>query len=430
MKITSWNFAITLLATVFILSSSLSTAYAGVEQTSLLKLEKIVITDDGGNAQADDWFLSASGVDASFDFGNSGGSGVFESVLIGNEYTLSESSGPDGYSTTGIWNCTGGTFTSPNKIILNPTAGATCTITNDDIAPTLKLVKELVLDDGGTANPDNWTLMAMAEDPDPMDRNISTMGDQGSFETVYANVRMQLGETDGPDGYSSVNNGLWTCVLTLPNGDVSTIPFSIGAITLNEGDSAVCTITNDDIAPTLKLVKELVLDDGGTAIPDNWTLTAMAEDPDPMDRNVTTLGGQGVFEEVYANVRMQLAESNGPEGYTALDNGLWTCVLTMPNGDVSPIPFSIGAITLNEGDSAICTIINDDLPQIEEPLTREQQRAVDHANAAQARMDSSKNLHQDQSKTCEQIQREISKLVNKGQTIPAELKQTYDDNCS
>jgi hypothetical protein len=48
----------------------------------------------------------------------------------------------------------------------------------------------------------------------------------------------------------------------------------VTSITLNEGESAVCTIENDDDAPELTLVKEVTNDDGGDNDADEWTLTA------------------------------------------------------------------------------------------------------------------------------------------------------------
>ena len=42
-----------------------------------------------------------------------------------------------------------------------------------------------------------------------------------------------------------------------------------GMTTLNEGQNAVCTITNDDVAPTLKLVKNVLNNNGGNAVADD-----------------------------------------------------------------------------------------------------------------------------------------------------------------
>ena len=43
-----------------------------------------------------------------------------------------------------------------------------------------------------------------------------------------------------------------------------------GSVTLNPGDQLTCEITNDDIGPTLTLVKHLPNDNGGTATADQF----------------------------------------------------------------------------------------------------------------------------------------------------------------
>ena len=42
---------------------------------------------------------------------------------------------------------------------------------------------------------------------------------------------------------------------------------------------ATCTITNDDQPATLTLVKTVTNDNGGTAVPTDWTLTATGPTP-------------------------------------------------------------------------------------------------------------------------------------------------------
>ena len=67
----------------------------------------------------------------------------------------------------------------------------------------------------------------------------------------------------GPAGYAA---SAWSCVGgTQTDDDPSTLAL---------GESATCTIINDDIPAQLTLVKEVVNDHGGTAVPDDWTLTA------------------------------------------------------------------------------------------------------------------------------------------------------------
>jgi len=72
-------------------------------------------------------------------------------LAAGVQYTLSESGGRAGYTSTGIWSCTGGgTFESPNKITLALGDNVTCTITNDDVPPSDALF--LVIDEDGIDN--------------------------------------------------------------------------------------------------------------------------------------------------------------------------------------------------------------------------------------------------------------------------------------
>ena len=71
-----------------------------------------------------------------------------------------------------------------------------------------------------------------------------------------------LSET-GPAGYTA---SAWVCVGGTQDGS--------DTVTVGLGESATCTITNDDHAPSLTLVKVVVNDNGGTAVATDWTLTA------------------------------------------------------------------------------------------------------------------------------------------------------------
>src|SRR5260221_12748617 len=76
------------------------------------------------------------------------------------------------------------------------------------------------------------------------------------------------------------------------------------------GKTKTCTITNDDQTAHLKLVKTVTNDNGGTALPTAWTLTADGTGP----HDISGAGGfdQDVNADTYA-----LSESAGPAGYTA-----------------------------------------------------------------------------------------------------------------
>ncbi|HET6594988.1 MAG TPA: hypothetical protein VFG81_05165 [Anaerolineales bacterium] len=285
-----------------------------------LKLVKNVLNDNGGNAASDDWTLSAAAA-APFEgrnFSDAGGSGDFEPIFANHGYDLSETSLP-GY-TAGSWTCNGGTLNG-STITLAEGENVTCTITNNDIAPQLRIVKTVVNDDGGDA--------VVADFPLFIDGSSVT---SGVFVEVTANEVHTASETN-QTGYTA---SVW-------GGDCA----ADGKVTLNEGDVKTCTITNDDIAPTLKLVKVVVNDNGGNAVEDDWTLSASAAAPDD-ERNFSNLGGSGVFETVFANVGYDLSETTVP-GYTA---GAWSCEGGALVGST---------VTLTEGETGVtCTIINND----------------------------------------------------------------------
>jgi hypothetical protein len=119
-------------------------------------------------------------------------------------------------------------------------------------------------------------------------------------------------------------------------------------ITLGLGESATCTITNDDKAAKLTLVKTVSNDNGGTAVATDWTLSASGATP--------ISGAGGVERDVSAGT-YTLSESGGPVGYTT---GSWSCLGGTQNGNM---------ITLGLGESATCTITNDDNSPGGEPRT-------------------------------------------------------------
>jgi cysteine-rich repeat protein len=108
------------------------------------------------------------------------------------------------------------------------------------------------------------------------------------------------------------------------------------------GTPSLCTPT----APSLTLVKQVLNNDGGTAIPANWTLQASGP---------TGFSGPGPNVSSGANFQAgtyHLSESGGPPGYTA---SAWVCDGGTQN--------DADTVTLAQGQSAVCTITNDDPAQ-------------------------------------------------------------------
>ena len=295
--------------------------------TTQLAIIKNSINDNGGSAIPDDFNLTVEG--------NPVVSGVKNTFDANTPLVINESS-ISGYtfvSITGDPKCPG---SLGGTITLEEGDNITCTITNDDVPPFLKLVKSVTNDNGGIAQPNDWILNATANVT--TSSNFDNLGGSGDFTAILANNTYTLSEENGPGNYTASD---WSCdtgVFTSP--DKIQVPLGV---------NATCTITNDDVPPFLKLVKSVTNDDGGIAQPNDWILNATA--------NVTTssnfdnLGGSGDFTAILANNTYTLSEENGPGNYTASD---WSCdtgVFTSPDKIQVPL-----------GVNATCTITNDDVP--------------------------------------------------------------------
>ena len=218
-----------------------------------------------------------------------------------------------------------------------------------DSPPTLKLVKIVITDDGGSSVPDDWELFAKFADGTIAFENP---GGSGVFETVPDNKALTLSES-GPEGYAP---GLWSC-----NDGLS----HVQEIILSTGDRVTCTITNNDIAPTLKLVKLVEHTNGGVAMPNDWILSATGKLTGPNSaRNFSNPGGLDQSEIIFANSIYTLSESEGNLAYTPKNDGKWDCTITFTIGRTINFPAVLG-ISLGVGDTAICIITNvEDAPAV------------------------------------------------------------------
>ena len=84
---------------------------------------------------------------------------------------------------------------------------------------------------------------------------------------LTAGVPYSLAEADVA-GYSEGN---WNCS---PNAGGGT--YNNGSVTLKVGEAVTCTIINDDRAPGLTVVKQVVNDNGGSATVANFGITSSA----------------------------------------------------------------------------------------------------------------------------------------------------------
>ena len=288
------------------------------DQQARLTLVKTVTNNNGGAAVPTDWNLSAAGPTPVTDVKT----GTTTTVNSGS-YALSESGGPAGYL-AGAWSCTGATPTGSDVIV--PSGGdVTCTINNDDQPARLTLVKTVTNDNGGTALPTAWTLNGAG--PTSINGPTGSPAVTGAIVDAGAYV---LTETGGPTGYAA---GAWTC---------TGAPVAAGTVTVPNGGDVTCTINNNDLPATLTLVKVVVNGTtGGTATPEQWTLTAAGPTPVTGPGNSPQVTSQTVNAGAYA-----LSEADGPAGYAA---SAWECA----GGTLTDT-----SVAVPNGGTVTCTITN------------------------------------------------------------------------
>ncbi len=295
-----------------------------------LTLVKQVTNNNGGNAQATDWILTASGPTG---FSGPGPSVSSDSSFKAGTYNLSES-GPSGYSASS-WFCQGGTQDG-NHVTLNLGESATCTITNDDQSASITLIKEVINNNGGNAGPNDFGISIGGQ-----------VVNSGTTLDVNSHTPIAIDEA-GLTGYSFVSiTGDNKCPATLGE-----------TVALNEGEDITCTITNDDQPAHLIVIKKVVKDNGGTANPADFTMTI---------NGVVVQSGGSSFngEDTPGTVRIvepgtyNVTES-GPSGYSSNFSADCSGIIalgetktcTVTNNDIAPTLTLIKYLPNNNGGRA------------------------------------------------------------------------------
>jgi hypothetical protein len=290
---------------------------------------------------------SPDSTDTSFPFELSGGpsplvenfsltngeTSTFTNVAVGSGYAVAETVPlPAGWVLTSAACDNGsGTFTPGGTALTNITVTTgqpvTCTFTDTLQAATLIVDKLVINDNGGTRQPADFSFQVNSGDAKAFTQVDATRGrnvltvDAGTYSVTEPEV---AGYTTTYDNCSNV-----------------VIP---------AGDSATCTITNDDIAPRLTLLKQVVNAGGGAALPTAWTLTATGAGSAPTNLSGTTpvTSGSTFKADTYT-----LGERDGPgSGYTA---SAWSCTAT---GTDTPVAVTNSQVPVGLGEDITCTITN------------------------------------------------------------------------
>ena len=270
---------------------------------------KHVINDNGGQKQASDFTINVTGGNtspATF-LGNENGVTV---TLDAGAYSVNEIM-VGGYAKTLSADCIGTIVAGQTK---------TCIITNNDIAPKLTVTKVVINNDGGTKQISDFPLSVGAQ--------AVTSGAQNTFNAGTHTVS----EIQDPD-YAATFTG--DC-----DGN--------GVVVLNPGDVKECTITNNDIPhnPTLRVIKVVINDDGGTKQISNFAL--FVDSTQVTSGQVLTLqpGTYNVHETQVAGYAATITGDCDAQGNVTLAfNESKTCVIT--NNDIAP-KLTVTKIVIND----------------------------------------------------------------------------------
>jgi extracellular elastinolytic metalloproteinase len=296
-----------------------------------LRVVKEVVNDDGGTRSAADFsvHVKASGVDVSGSPQPGSGSGTTYSLDAGI-YAVSEDAAP-GYAAS-----FGGGCNASGQVALAPGETKTCTITNDDIAPSLTVIKQVVNDHGGSAVTGAWTMHIRSGGVDAPGSPFPGAPAPGATRALRAGSYV-VGESGGPPGYQ----------MTI-SGDCN----AAGQVTLALAENKTCTVTNDDIAPTLTVIKQVVNDNGGTALPGAWTMHVRSGGVDVPGSPFPGAAAPGVTRTLRAGSYV-VAESGGPAGY-----------LASFSGDCN----ASGQISVALAETKTCTVTNNDVAAPDDDL--------------------------------------------------------------
>ena len=181
---------------------------------------------------------------------------------------------------------------------------------------TLIVVKAVVNDNGGSGVPSDWTITVTGTNPSP----ATFAGAPAPGTAVTLDAGTYSVDDTGPAGYSRTLSA--DCSGTIASGETKT-----------------CTITSDDQAATLLVIKAVVNDNGGGGVPSDWTITVTGTNPSP-----ATFVGAPV-----------------PGTAVTLDPGTYSVAATGPARYSTTLSADCAG-TIAASEPKTCTITSDDEP--------------------------------------------------------------------
>ncbi|HEX3088025.1 MAG TPA: hypothetical protein VHQ23_05175 [Ilumatobacteraceae bacterium] len=208
----------------------------------------------------------------------------------------------------------------------------TSTTVDDDECPvdvtSIQAYKLLGDDHGGLIAPEEFQLLL---DGQPMEQSID------------------IPVTPGPHTVSEADVFGYTLVGILCTDNTGDQISDDGDLMVEAGQQILCEVVNDEIAPSITLTKELIEDDGGAAVPEDFALTV---------NDVAVAQGMP-FTDIMANEVAVVSEEPNP-GYTTASIVCTSDIADSPN-TTSVEDSSSLELTPVLGENISCVITNDDV---------------------------------------------------------------------
>src|SRR5690606_2526985 len=251
--------------------------------------------------------------------------------------------GAAGYTTT-----VGGDCAPDGGITLAAGGTYTCTVVHDDVPDvpaSLTVVTRVINDDGGMATADQFTV---------------TVSDASGVVSTFPGAADGTELVLGAGGYT-VDGGSLAGYSSTIGGDCA----ADGTLTAAPGGEYTCTVVHNDVAVlagALTVVTQVVNDDGGTAVPADFTVEVRAG-------GGTVAAGPGDA----GGTRHEL-----PPGDYVVAGGTLSGYTTVLTGDCA----ADGRVVLPPGAARSCLVTHDDIPGPTATLTVTTVVVNDHGGTA------------------------------------------------
>lgn len=299
--------------------------FTNTRDTGTITVRKHVINDNGGQLLATSFMLhlKSGGVDVANSPAVGSEAGTVYGGLPTGSYVVSENTPPTGYAQTGIVcdNVTSGSVT------LTSNANVICTITNNDIAPRLTVIKHVINDNSGTQNAGNFTMNVTGANVAP---NASFPGSEtGTTVTINAG------------SYSVGENTVTGYASSLSQDCTGTIALA---------QTKTCTITNNDVPhPGIHIVKSgPATAHEGDNITYTFTVTNTGD---------TALAGTTVVDSITGNAVYVSGDNNSNGLLDRTETWIFTTHYTIPVGQLADV---LNTATVCATDPAQTQVCDDD----------------------------------------------------------------------